>query len=100
MEYKTTIDGTGATIALNGNLTVATTSVLEAAFAELPEDVKDITLDLTDLDYVASAGLRVIVAQNKKALQNGGSVRLAHPNEEVMEVFDVTGLIDILDIVQ
>ena len=98
MEYKTTIDGTSATIALNGNLTVATTSVLEAAFAELPEDVKDITLDLTDLDYVASAGLRVIVAQNKKAFQNGGSVRLAHPNEEVMEVFDVTGFADILTI--
>ena len=100
MELSTTIDGTSATIALVGTLTVASTSDLEAAFAELPDNVTDITLDLADLEYVASAGLRVIVSQSKKAGQNGGSVRLTNPNDEVMEVFDVTGLVDILDIVQ
>ena len=99
MELITTIDGTKATIALSGNLTVSTTPSLEAAFASLPEDVVDITLDLTNLSYVASAGLRVIVAQDKKAHQNGGLVRLANPNEEVMDVLDVTGLVDILEIV-
>ena len=99
MELSTTIDGTKATIALSGNLTVSTTPSLEAAFASLPEDVVDITLDLTNLSYVASAGLRVIVAQDKKAHQNGGLVRLANPNEEVMDVLDVTGLVDILEIV-
>lgn len=98
MKLTTTIDGTSATIALAGNLTVATSPKLEAAFLELPEDVVNITLDLTDLDYVASAGLRVIVSFDKKARQNGGSIKLAHPNDEVMEVFDVTGLIDILEI--
>lgn len=100
MEHKTTIEGTNATIALIGNLTVATTPDLEAAFAELPEDVTVVTLDLADLNYVASAGLRVIVAQDKKARQNGGAVRIVNPNVEVMEVFDVTGLIDILEIIQ
>lgn len=100
MEPTITIDGTKATIALDGNLTVATTPSLEAAFASLPEDVNDITLDLSELSYVASAGLRVIVAQDKKARQNGGLVRLANPNEEVMDVLDVTGLVDILEIVQ
>lgn len=99
MELTTTIDGTKATIALSGNLTVSTTPSLEAAFASLPEDVVDTTLDLTNLSYVASAGLRVIVAQDKKAHQNGGLVRLANPNEEVMDVLDVTGLVDILEIV-
>ena len=100
MEYQTTIDGTSATIALSGNLTVATTPQLEAAFADLPENVLDVTLDLANLSYVASAGLRVIVAQDKKVHQNGGSMRIAHPNDEVMEVLDVTGLVDILEIVQ
>jgi len=99
MEFKTTIEGTNATIALVGNLTVATTPDLEAAFADLPEDVTDVTLDLTELNYVASAGLRVIVAQDKKARQNGGAVRMKNPNDEVMEVFDVTGLVDILEII-
>ena len=98
MELNTTIDGASATIALDGNLTVATTSKLEAAFADLPEDVTDITLDLADLNYVASAGLRVMVSQHKKAHQNGGSMRIANANEEVVEVLDVTGLIDILEI--
>ena len=100
METATTIDGSRATIALVGNLTVATTPDLEAAFAELPEGVADITLDLSRLDYVASAGLRVIVSQAKKARENGGSVRLENPNDEVMEVLDVTGLVEILEITQ
>jgi len=100
METSTTIDGASATIALTGTLTVASTSRLEAAFADLPEDATDITLDLTELEYVASAGLRVIVSQAKKVGQNGGSLRITNPNDEVMEVFDVTGLVDILDIAQ
>ena len=100
MDITTTIDGTSATLALAGTLTVASTPNLEAAFADLPENVTEVTLDLTELDYVASAGLRVIVSENKKAHQNGGVVRLANPNDEVMEVFDVTGLVDILEITQ
>ena len=100
MELKTTTEGTSATIALTGNLTVATTPILEAAFAELPEEVSDITLDAKDLAYVASAGLRLIVSQDKKAHQKGGLLRIANPNEEVMEVLDVTGLSEILEIVE
>ena len=100
MELSTTIDGTNATIGLIGTLTVASAPSLEAAFADLPEDVTDVTLDLSELTYVASAGLRVIVSRDKQARQNGGSVRLAHPNDEVMEVLDVTGLVDILEIQQ
>ena len=99
MELNTTIEGTSATIAISGNLTVATSPDLEAAFSDLPEDVVDVTLDLSDLNYVASAGLRIFVSQDKNARQNGGAVRIANPNEEVMEVFDVTGLIDILEFV-
>lgn len=100
MEISTTIDGTSATIVISGTLTVASSPNLEAAFADLPADVIDVTLDLADLDYVASAGLRVIVAQDKKLRQKGGLVRIANPNDEVVEVLDVTGLIDILEIVK
>lgn len=100
MDVKTSIDGTSAVLAINGNLTVAAVPTLEAAFSELPQEVVDITLDLTDLDYIASAGLRVIVSNDKKARGKGGTLRLAHPNEEVMDVFDATGLVDILVIEQ
>ncbi|MBE6472611.1 MAG: STAS domain-containing protein [Coriobacteriaceae bacterium] len=99
MEINTKIGGTSATMSLAGTLTVASSPDLEAACESLPDDVVDITLDLTDLEYVASAGLRVIVTQVKKAQQRGGSMRLANPSAEVMEVLDVTGLVEILDIV-
>ena len=100
MEANTVIEDTSATIALDGNLTVATAPDLEAAFVELPEDVVNVTLDLAELNYVASAGLRVIVAQDKKLHHKGGAIHLVNANDEVMEVFDVTGLVDILDIAQ
>ena len=100
MEITTTIDGTNATMTLAGNLTVATAPSLESAFTSLPDDVTTIILDLAALDYVASAGLRVIVAQDKKARQKGGLVKLANPTDEVMEVLDVTGLVDILEIAE
>ena len=100
VEINTTIDGTSAIVAIVGNLTVATTPQLEAAFSDLPEEVADLTLDLAELDYVASAGLRVLVSQAKTMQRKSGTMRITNPNEEVMEVFDVTGLVDILDIVQ
>lgn len=100
MQLNTTITGTLATIAIEGKLTVATAPELETAFAALPEDIVDITLDMTELLYVASAGLRVIVSGNKRVMARGGTLRLLHPNEEVMEVLDVTGLVDILEIEQ
>lgn len=98
MELSTTIDGTSATISLVGTLTVASAPSLEAAFEELPDGVVDVVLDLSELTYVASAGLRVLVSRNKWAMQNGGSMRLANPNDEVVEVLDVTGLVDIFEI--
>ena len=100
MELSTAINDTSAIITVNGTLTVASAPALETAFAELPEEVNDVTLDFSELEYVASAGLRVIVSQNKKAFQKGGSLHIVHPNEEVMEVLEDTGLIDVLDVVQ
>ncbi len=100
MDIHTSVDGTSATLALVGNLTVAAAPGLEKAFSELPSDVTDVTLDLEELEYVASAGLRVIVSNEKRLRAAGGQMRLAHPNEEVMEVLDATGLVDILNIAQ
>ena len=98
MEVSTTVDGASATMALSGKLTVATAPLLEAAFAELPAGATDVVLDLSRLSYVASAGLRVIVSNDKALRKNGGKLRLAHPNDEVMGVLDTTGLVEILSI--
>lgn len=98
MDLNTSIEGTSAVIAIDGKLTVATAPELEAALAEIPETVTDVALDMTNLVYVASAGLRVLVAAEKRMLRQNGALRLLHPNDEVMEVFEMTGLVDIFTI--
>lgn len=100
MELNTTIEGTEATIVISGKLTVATAPDFEAALKGLPENVTNIDVDMTDLDYVASAGLRVIVTGEKMADRRGGALRLLHPTEDVMEVLDMTGLVDVITVVQ
>lgn len=98
MDISTTIDNTTATIVISGKLTVATSPDFESALQSLPEDVVSIFVDMTDLVYVASAGLRVIVAGEKRINRKGGNLYLMHPNEDVMEVLDMTGLVDVLHI--
>ncbi len=98
MEITTTLDGTTATLALEGKLSVATSPDLEAAISGLPEDTTNFIIDLAKLDYISSAGLRVLVSTEKLASRRGGSMRLLHPNDEVSEVFDMTGLADVFTI--
>ena len=98
MELNTTIDGANATIAVIGKLTVATVPNLETALAELPDEAVNVTLDLSELDYIASAGLRVVVSNDKALRSRGGVLRLIHPNDEVMDVLDATGLVGILTV--
>ena len=98
MELSTTVEGASATVSLAGKLTVTTAPELEAALAELPDDAVDVTLDLENLEYIASAGLRVIVSADKSLRPRGGSLRLLHPNAEVMEVLGDTGLVGVLEV--
>lgn len=98
MEINVTQDGNKATIALEGKLSVATSPDLEAAIQGLPEDTNEFIIDLANLDYISSAGLRVLVSTEKIAGQRNGKMVLQHPNEEVAEVFDMTGLADVFTI--
>ncbi len=98
MEITTTLDGTKATIALDGKLSVATSPDLDEAISALPESVTDFVIDLAKLDYISSAGLRVLVSTEKLASRRGGSLLLLHPNDEVNEVFEMTGLSEVFTI--
>lgn len=98
MEITVTQEGSKATIALDGKLSVATSPDLETAIAALPESITEFAIDLTKLEYISSAGLRVLVSTEKLASQRSGSMVLLHPNDEVLEVFDMTGLTDIFTI--
>lgn len=98
MNIATTIDGNKATMIIDGKLSVSTSPDLEREIAALPETVNEFVLDLSGLEYISSAGLRVLVSTQKLATQRGGSMVLLNPREEVSEVFDMTGLSDVFTI--
>lgn len=98
METNVTAEGTKASIEVEGKLTVQTAPELEAALNELAPEIVDIEIDLTKVDYIASAGLRVLVAAQKMVASKGGSMVLANPVQDVYEVFEMTGLADVFTI--
>ncbi len=98
MEIKTAVEGSKATIVLVGKLTVQASPNLTETIEGLPNDVCDIDVDLTGVDYIASAGLRVLVAADKLTVKRGGRMRLVHPVAEVMEILEMTGLSEVFAI--
>lgn len=97
MEITTSIDGTKATIVVVGKLTVATSPELEEAVHQLSDTATDFVIDLTDLEYISSAGLRVLLSA-QKLMNKQGEMTITHVNDVIMEIFDVTGFTDILTI--
>lgn len=85
------------TLTLAGRLDTATAPELETEVDACAGVVKDLVLDLKDLEYTSSAGLRVIL-KAQKMMNKQGSMKLIHVNEDVMEVFDITGFLDILNV--
>ena len=85
------------TIALEGRLDTTTAPELEQEIKSSPDGVTELVMDFAGLDYISSAGLRVLLSAQKK-MSKQGSMKVIHANEMVREVFDVTGFSDILDI--
>ena len=91
------MNGTAATLKIIGRLDTTTAPELEAAIDGCAAGLKDLVLDCSALEYVSSAGLRVIL-KAQKLMNAQGSMKLTHVNETIMEVFDITGFADILTI--
>ena len=98
MDIKTKVVEDKATIEVEGKLTVQSAPDLEAAIGSLPTSIMDVDIDLEDLDYISSAGLRVLVSAQKMLSQRGGTLRLLSPNDDVSDVFDMTGLSEVFTI--
>ena len=97
MTINKTQNGKDLTLALEGRLDTMTAPSLEA---ELNEDLKEaetLTLDFSKLEYISSAGLRVLLSAHKVMSAKGG-MKVTNVNEIVREVFEVTGFADILTI--
>ena len=82
-------------IEIVGRLDTITAPALDKTINEDIEDTKNLVLDVKGLEYISSAGLRVLLSAQKK-MQKIGSMKLKNVCEEVMEVFEITGFADIL----
>ncbi len=90
-------NGTNLEIALEGRLDTMTAPELEAELNQSLDGVETLTLDFSKLDYISSAGLRVLLSAHK-IMSGKGGMKVTHVNEIVQEVFEVTGFCDILNI--
>ena len=84
-------------IALEGRLDTTTAGELEAVFKESLDGVESLVVDLKDLEYISSSGLRVLISAYKK-MSAQGSMKIVSANEMIAEIFEVTGLAGILTI--
>lgn len=86
-----------ATYVLTGKLDTTTAPNLDAAIEEKIANLKEIVFDCKDLEYVSSAGLRVIL-KTQKTMNQQGSMKLTNVSDTIMEIFDITGFVDFLNI--
>ena len=98
MEIKQTKDGNKLTIELSGRLDTTTAPQLEEALAAALDGVSGVIFDFNKIEYISSAGLRILLNTQKKISAAGGSMKLVGVNDVVREVFEVTGFINILTI--
>lgn len=98
MNITTTANGNELTIILEGRLDTTSAPELEAALGTKLDEVNHLIFEFEGLRYISSAGLRVLLSFQKKMNAKEGTMVIKHANEMVMEVFDVTGFMDILTI--
>ena len=89
--------GSRLTLRIQGRLDTTTAPQLEAELKESMDGITELNLDFEKLEYLSSAGLRVLLAA-QKVMNKQGSMVIRHVNETIHEVFEVTGFIDILTI--
>ena len=97
MKITKTLNGTTLNIALEGRLDTTTAPELEKELKDSLDTADALTLDFSKLDYISSAGLRVLLSTHKTMVKKGG-MKVMNVNEIVNEVFEVTGFSDILTI--
>ena len=97
MEIIKNIENNSVRLALAGRLDTITSPELEQELKAVLPDVKELELDFEKLEYISSAGLRVLLSA-QKVMSKQGEMRITHVNETITEIFEVTGFSDILTI--
>lgn len=84
-------------VLLTGRLDATTAPTLEKAIVENLDEIDALILDFNGLEYISSAGLRVVLSAQKK-MQQIGTMKVINVGQEVMDIFEMTGFVDILHI--
>ena len=97
MTINKTQEGTHLDLALAGRLDTTTAPQLEAELKQSIDGIQELTMDFAGLEYLSSAGLRVLLSA-QKVMNKQGTMVIRNVNETIMEIFEVTGFVDILTI--
>lgn len=97
MTIEKKLDGNTLTVTLEGRLDTSTAPELEASLKDALDGVTELFFDFGKLDYISSAGLRVMLSTQKK-MNKQGKMIIKNANDVIKEVFEVTGFIDIMTI--
>ena len=97
MTIQKNLNGTTLRVTLEGRLDTTTAPQLEAELKASMDGITELELDFEKLEYLSSAGLRVLLAA-QKVMNKQGKMVIRHVNETIQEVFEITGFIDILTI--
>ena len=98
MEIVKNVDAGKVTFALKGRLDTVTAPQLESEVDACAPDAASLEFDFSELDFLTSAGLRVLLKAQKAVNRNDGTMVIRNVNDVIMDVFDATGFIDILTV--
>ena len=98
MEVKFNKQDSSLTVTISGNIDTVTAPELDSKLQENISDVKDLVLDFAAVDYISSAGLRVILMANQQMEDVDGNLTIKNVNEDVSDVFEMTGFDSLLNL--
>ena len=98
MEVKFNKQDSTLTVVISGNIDTVTAPELDAQLQENLSDVKDLVLDFAAVDYISSAGLRVVLMANQQMEDVDGNMTVKNVNEDVRDVFEMTGFDSLLNL--
>ena len=98
MTITKNLQGDKLTISLAGRLDTVTSPDLESELKTALDSAKELIMDFTKLEYISSAGLRVLLSAHKKMDGKGGKMKITNINEMVREVLEVTGFMNVLTV--
>lgn len=90
--------GANLTVYPKGRLDTVSSPVLEQELQQYLDGVQYVTMDFAEVDYITSGGLRVLLATDQILEDRGGNLRVIHVNEHILEVFQLVGFMEIVDV--